>query len=212
MSLTLVSCAEESEAMKLFRRSVSVETQLAELRSCGIELNEGVEIGDLTTFDDRAALEKRPYQGLVEVLGIDVEREPFTPICDSLWMCDYERVEDHGAYAEVLERLELMTGSALGLSDIEDHVDVFDEGVAWVSFTFGGQPHRWDFEVQDDWLDPTVFVKYDQMLKAAESEVRIYSNHTDYGQVAFLAAFSASQHRCFEKLSPVKLMQIEYQA
>ena len=57
-------------------------------------------------------------------MGIDIEREPFTPICDRLWMCDYERVEDHGAYRDVIVRLEIMTAGWLKLASPADHVDV----------------------------------------------------------------------------------------
>ena len=53
-------------------------------------------------------METVPYLGLMEVLGIELEREPYTPIADSLWMCDYERIKDHGAYKDVIDNLLLV--------------------------------------------------------------------------------------------------------
>ena len=190
--------------MPLFRKSVSLEKQLEQLSAIGLTLNSGIEEDQLTTFDDRATLESAPFEGLVEVMGFDIEEEPFTPLCNRLWMCDYERVEDHGAYAEVLQRLELMTSGVLGIENIRDHVDI-EEEKGWIEFDFSGQRVHWDFEVDNDWLDPSIFTRYDDLLKSAHAPVRIYSNHTDYGQVAFLAAFGIVQKKNFDKLSRVKL-------
>ena len=149
--------AEERKPMRLFDRSVSLENQLGELNKCGIVVNDGVTESDLLTFDRKKGIEKAPYAGLVEALGFELEREPYSAIVNSLWMCDYERIEDHGAYKEILERLELMTGSALGLTDITDYVDL-EEATAWVEFSFRGKRLRWEAEVDNDWLDPYIIV------------------------------------------------------
>ena len=174
--------------MALLNR-VTIEQQVAILAEIGITVNDGVAVDDLTEFEDREKLELQPYAGLVESLGYEIEREPFTPKCNRLWMCDYERIEDHGDYEVVLERLELMTDCALGLRDIEDYVDIEDDE-AWVEFTYRGATIHWDAEVDNDWLDPFIIVKYDALLKKSRSLFRIYSNHTDYGQIAFFASSS----------------------
>ena len=194
--------------MRLFKRQVTLEKQLEELAEIGLTLNPDVREEDLFAFADRKVLESKPYQGLIEVMGIEVEREPFTPVSNRIWMCDYERIEDHGAYRDVLDRLELMTGNTLGLTNIADFVDV-EQGVAWVEFDLSGERIRWEFSVEDDWLDPTVLLNYDRLLKEAGSPLRIYSNHADYGQVALLIAFTQEDKRRFDKLSKVKLALIE---
>ena len=220
VKIAVVGCAitmlsyvsgEGVNPMGPFSRSVSLENQLDELKACGIVVNDGMTDSDLITFESKTNMETVPYFGLVEVLGIELEREPYTPIANSLWMCDYERIEDHGAYKDVIERLELMTDSALGLSNIVDYVEIEEES-AWVEFTFQGERMRWEAKVEDDWMDPYIIVKYDQLLKHANAGIRIYSNHTDYGQVAFLAAFTPAQFKCFRKLSKIKLALIESQA
>ncbi|MCA8959732.1 MAG: hypothetical protein KDC38_04440 [Planctomycetes bacterium] len=194
--------------MPLFnKKRVTIESQLAALAEIGLTLNPGVGEEQLTRSDDRRSLESPPYRGLIEVMGMDLEEEPYTPLCDRLWMCDVERVEDHGDYVEVLERLERMTSNALDLSHVKDHVDL-EEGVAWLEFEHEGQRVRWDFRIDDDWLDPTVLTRYDGLLGASGSRVRIYSNHRDYGQVAFLAAFEPDQKKRFDQLSRIRLSRL----
>ena len=81
--------------MALLNR-VTIEQQVAILAEIGITVNEGGAIDDLIVFENRDELELQPYARLVETLGSEIEREPFTPKCNRLWMCDYERIEDHG--------------------------------------------------------------------------------------------------------------------
>lgn len=204
----LAGCGGAEWDESLFERNVKLERQISVLGDIGLELNSGVTDADLTAFHARAILESKPYLGLVEVMGIDIEREPFTPICDRLWMCDYERVEDHGAYRDVLVRLEIMTAGWLKLARPMDHVDV-EAGRAWLEFDFQGQLIHWDFLVQDDWLDPSVFVRFDELLAQAESPLRVYVNNTDYGQSALLAAFTSEEKAEFDKLTKIKLEPIE---
>src|SRR5262249_55062059 len=154
----------------------TLERQLSDLAAIGLVINPGVTREDLTTFEAREVLETKPYRGLVEGMGIDIEREPYTPICDRLWMCDYERVEDRGAYRDVILRLEVMTAGRLKLANVTDYVDL-EEGKAWVELDFQGRRIHWDLAVHDDWLDPTILVNYDQLLEEAGSPLRIYSNH-----------------------------------
>lgn len=184
--------------------SVPLTEQLSRLSVTGVVINEDVNDADLFMFHSKAELEREPFRHLIETLGHGVEREPFTPISDRLWMCDYERVEDHGAYVEVVERLERMTGNALRLTDIVDHVDIEAEE-AWVEFRFNGQKVRWDLKVEDDWLDPEVLLNYDELLAKAGSQLRLYSNHTDFGQSALIGAFCADEKRVFDELSAIRM-------
>ncbi len=43
-------------------------------------------------------------------------------------------------------------------------------------------------------------------------ELLIYSNHTDYGQIAFFAAFTPEQKARFDEICKIKLILIEEQA
>ena len=192
-------------------KSIPLTEQLNKLSELGLTLSAGANTEDLYIFETREELETEAYKGIIEALGYEIERSPYTPVCNKLWMCDYERIEDHGAYVDVIKRLELMTDKALKLSEIKDYVDV-EEGKAWVEFICEGKRIHWDADVDNDWLDPYIITKYDALLKEKQIDMRIYSNHTDYGQVGFFGAFTHEQYKVFSKLSKVKLILIEKQS
>lgn len=185
--------------MGWFTKSVTIDEQLERLAAAGLRINAGVTHEDLTAFGSKSEIEKNPYEALFDALGIELEREPFTPICDRLWMCDLERVEDNGAYKDVLARLERMTGGAARLSKITDFVDV-ESRSARAEFEIEGRPERWEFEVEDDWLDPSVFKRYDDLLDGRRNETRLYVNTLDYGQSVMLGAFTPEQKVALETL------------
>jgi hypothetical protein len=195
----------------LFRKTVTIEDQLAALGKAGLIVNPGVVESDLSTFHSRAELERQPFAGLVEVLGIDLEREPFTPICDRLWMCDFERIEDHGAYRDVVLRLERMTAPELKLTGVADHVDI-EAGEAWVEFDHAARRTHWDLHVDNDWLDPEILARYDSLLETGGSRTRLYINQTHYGQAAFLGAFTPEQKSVFDSLTRIKLAPLAERA
>ena len=89
-----------------------------------------------------------------------------------------------------------MTDEALGVHGVVDFVDV-GAGVAWIEFELQGRRVRWDFAVDDDWLDPSTFENYDRLLIETCSPRRRYANLTDCGQVAFLATFSREERTRF---------------
>ena len=189
---------------------MKLEEQIKALAGAGLVLNQGVTADDLTGFESRSALEAEPFKGLIEALGSDLERAPFTPICDRLWMCDYECIEDDGSYRQIFVRLERMTGGGMAMERITDHVDL-EAGEAWVQFSSRGKRYQWDAKVDDDWLDPYMLAAYAVRLRESGSKLEIYSNHTDYGQVALLGAFTRAEKRRFDELSKVQLIRIEEQ-
>ncbi|MBY0572263.1 MAG: hypothetical protein K2P84_01165 [Undibacterium sp.] len=174
-------------------------------------MNSEVELEDLFSFETREAHEAEPYKDIILALGMEIEREPYTPICDKLWLCDYERIEDHGAYVEILNRLHTMTDSILPISNISDFVDV-EGGVAWLKFDFNGNRIHWDAEVDNDWLDPNIIVKFDELLQTHQNNLRIYSNHTDFGQNAFFCCFTQTEFTHFKTLAKFKIFEIDEQS
>lgn len=197
----------------LFRKnpsSVPLEQQLKALADCGVNLSPEATVDDLFMFRSRAEHEAMPYKELIPTLGYEMERDSFAPICNRLWMCDYELVDDHGAYAGVITRLQQMSEGNLPISGITDHVDIEAE-TAWVEFDLAGSRVHWDAEVDNDWLDPSVVIKFDNLLKTHKTPFRIYSNHTDFGQSAFFACFTLAEFERFQKLATFKLRAIEKQ-
>lgn len=190
---------------------LSLEQQLEALAECGITLNPEATVEDLFMFEPREAHEADPYKELIPTLGFALERGSFSPLCQRLWMCDYECIEDHGAYADIITRLHEMSGRSLPISAITDHVDL-EEDEAWVEFDLAGTRIHWDAQVDNDWLDPHIIVKFAKLLKAHGSPLRIYSNHTDFGQSAFMACLTPTEFERFRKLATFKLEEIEKQA
>ncbi|MEM7198993.1 MAG: hypothetical protein AAF628_01940 [Planctomycetota bacterium] len=123
-------------------------------------------------------------------------------------MCDVERVERPGSYRDVVSRLERMTGGALGLDRVEDHVVRGEEGEedsASVRIVHAGRPVQWDLRVNNDWLDVDVWSKYAALLAASNSPLRLFGDFADDGQVAFLAAFSPADQQRFRKRIGIKM-------
>ncbi|MBC3875832.1 hypothetical protein [Undibacterium flavidum] len=198
----------------LFRKKASpatLEQQLSELSKCGIHLNSGVTVDDLLTLQTPEEYEAIPYKELIPVLGCDIQRKPYTPICDRLWMCDYERIDDHGTYSEVLIRLQKMSNAVLPISNISDFVDI-EKGIAWLEFDLDGHHTHWDATVDNDWLDPHIIVKFDELLLTHHSQCRIYSNHSDFGQSALFACFTQVEFEQFKKLATFEISGIAEQA
>jgi hypothetical protein len=198
----------------LFRKKpapVPLEEQLKALAACGVTLSPEATMDDLFMFHSRAEHEATPYKGLIPTLGFEIERVSFIPLCNRLWMCDYERIEDNGAYVDIITRLHDMSGHSLPISDIIDRVDI-EAKTAWVEFNLAGSRIHWDAKVDDDWLDPYIVVKFDDLLQTRKTPFRIYSNHTDFGQSAFLACLAPAEFERFQKLATFKLGEIEKEA
>jgi hypothetical protein len=195
----------------LFRKSrVLFATQLAELAKLGIVPSADVTDEDWTSFYPIAEYEAAPYQKTIETLGCEVQRDPFTPMCPRLWMCDYERIEDHGSYRDVIDRLQLMSDGRLPISGITDYVDI-EESKAWVEFDLQGQRVHWDAKIDNDWLDPSIVVKFDELLRQ-KTDLVVYSNHTDFGQSALFTCMTRDEFSLFNRLSRVKFDETRKQA
>jgi hypothetical protein len=189
---------------------IPLEEQLKTFGAIGLSLNADVTEDDLFSITPKSELEARPYAALAEAMASDLEREPFTPLCERLWMLDYECIEGPGSYREILERLERLTAYGLAMERIEDHVDL-DAGEAWVQFTSRGTRYQWDVKFDGDWVDPLLLAAYAVRLREGGSVLELYSNHTDYGQVAMLGAFLPDDKRRFDALTSIEMPLMEEQ-
>ncbi len=157
--------------MGLFRReiptTVPLETQLTTLASCGISLAAGITAEALSISFDREMLEADPYRLTLIAMGGEAETEalagPSGYPSDHIWHFDTESIEDHGAYARIARRLRTLAQGELPLEQIEDYVDI-EEGKAGLAFHLGGHKYRWDAEVKDDWVDPTILSRFAELL------------------------------------------------
>ena len=85
---------------------MKLEQQLAKLAELGLKLNDGVTVNDLIYSWKREAYEERPFDLILFVLGIEVERKPWgRPVCSHVWNFDTECIRATGDYAGIVKRL-----------------------------------------------------------------------------------------------------------
>jgi hypothetical protein len=132
---------------------VKLETQLAKLAELGIVLNPGIEIEDLLYSLERSELEAEPFQHLIFLLGIEVEREPWgRRICEQVWNFDTECISGTGNYVKIVQNLCRLTGEPDFLTDITDHIDL-ETGDCWLEYTIQDRRQHWTVDINYDWAD-----------------------------------------------------------
>jgi hypothetical protein len=151
----------------------TVETMLTELATVGIELRPGVGVDQPTATHARAGIEKGAFEMLRAVMG-DEQLDPKTfevlePLSDDVWHFDTEAIEDHGAYVRIVENCRRLAGGDLKFEGLRGYVDV-EEGTAGVELSCHGQSERLDLKVDNDWVDPRIFVKLRDWLEQSGSK------------------------------------------
>ncbi|HBI45688.1 MAG TPA: hypothetical protein DDY78_22970 [Planctomycetales bacterium] len=142
---------------------VTIENKLRTLADCGLKLNDQFSVPDLVESWGRKALDEPGYNLALVCLGMTQEEPPWTPHCENLWHFDTECMEGDGSYLRIAMRMAEMTQGSLPLSDFQDHVDV-EERKAWLRFKCQGKLVHIDCEVQDDWVDPSIFGRFVDLL------------------------------------------------
>jgi hypothetical protein len=147
---------------------MTLEQKLEILASCGCRLAEPFTRDDLLKSWSRADYEKPGYDLTLVGLGMTEEQEPWRNHCVNLWHLDTECIEDHGDYKKIAERMAEMAEGSLPVENVQDYVDV-DNKEAWLSFSFRGKDIKIPCEVQDDWVDPTLFSRFVEVLAQSDS-------------------------------------------
>lgn len=159
-------------------------TQIDNLSRMGFRAN-----ADETALTQHFAVEdfeEQPHTLLLEAMAYSIPGEPDQPICDKLWMLELDCIKGPGDYARVAERMEAMDNQGFYLTNITDSVDL-DSGEAWVQFEYNTQVVRWDFKVDGNKIDLSIFQKYDDMRKAAGGLNRFYVRDKQFDGKVFLA-------------------------
>jgi hypothetical protein len=172
--------------------STTLAKGLDALEQCGIRKRDDVSIEDILYSTGGTLEDAIDYTHLLCLLGSDVERDDFRPISDDLWHFDTECIVDDGDYVRIAERLLRLSKGALAISNLSDHVDT-QESVAWLEFDFRGQRIHWTFEVQDDWVDGTVFTRFVELFRLVPSNARF--TYGDLGGQDFLIGYSTDEQR-----------------
>lgn len=177
--------------------AVTLEEQLAHLAELGLKLDDGITIDDLLYSFDREEYEKQPFDLILFVLGIEVERAPWgRPVCLRVWNFDTECITSTGDYVCIIKRLCQVAGQPDRLTEISDFVDI-DAGKAWLKYKVDGIERNWPIEVNDDWAD-TLTLNY-VMDDIERDGLRYYFK--DNGQAMVLFYLDADKAAKLNRLS-----------
>ena len=108
---------------------------------------------------------------LLCVLGGEAESGEVQYLSHDIWHLDAECIEDHGDYVRLAERFAMLAKNDLQISDFSDSVDV-ESGEAWFEFNDGGRRERWTIKVDNDWMDPAFYTRFQELLKRSGSKRR----------------------------------------
>ena len=143
--------------------SLPLEVQLSELAGAGIRLRPEFGVETLLESFPREEYEGNPYNLLMFRLGGTLERQPWTPLSDDIWHFDTECIEGPGSYVRIAERVSAITMGSLTLREVRDEVDDRSR-IARLSFTFDSERHHWELAVREDWVDGSIFDRFEQLL------------------------------------------------
>ncbi len=183
---------------------MTLEQQLAKLDDLGLKLDEGVTIDDLLYSCGRESYEERPFDLILFVLGIEVERKPWgRSVCSRVWNFDTECIVSTGDYVKIVQRLCIVAGNPALLKDIRDFIDT-EAGKAWIKYTVNGVQRNWTIEVNHDWAD-TLALSY-VMSDIQRDGFRFYTK--DNGQAMILFYLDTTTAAELNKLSGDKLVPV----
>ncbi len=132
---------------------MKLEEQIQKLGEFGLQLNDDVSIDDLLYSFDRESYEDQPFDLILFVLGIEVEREPWDRFVSShVWNFDTECIISTGDYVKIVKRLCELSGDPDYLTEVSDRVDL-DSKEAWLKYNCKDTKRNWDIEIYDDWVD-----------------------------------------------------------
>ncbi len=138
---------------------MTLEQQLESLAEIGLTLNNDVSIDDLLYSFDRKDYENKPFDLILFVLGIEVEREPWgRAVCSRAWNLDMECISGTGDYVAIVKRLCEVANVSNAITDIEDSVNL-ETGEAWLKYVVDGQPRHFEVTVDNDWVDPETLAR-----------------------------------------------------
>lgn len=129
------------------------EKQLDRLSRIGLTLANGITIDDLFYSYKRWVYEKEPFDLILFVLGINVERAPWgRPICRRVWNFDAKCISDFADYETIVARLCEVAGKPACLTEVRASFDA-DTNEAWLEYRTGDTKRRWPLKIDDKWAD-----------------------------------------------------------
>ncbi|XRG79937.1 hypothetical protein V5E38_06385 [Rossellomorea sp. GAMAL-10_SWC] len=156
------------------KKKVSFSEQLCELQKIGIELNSNLNEELILAEYSEEEFENEPYLLLLIALGSELElNENYNNCSNEIWYLDTECIEDTGDYVRIAERIKDLSKNYLDLKNIKDYVDIENQEAS-ISFTLDEEEYCWKLEVNDDWIDEKIIVKFNDLLEIKNSNKRVY--------------------------------------
>lgn len=129
------------------------EKQLDRLSRIGLTLADGVTVDDLLYSYKRRDYEREPFDLILFVLGINVERAPWgRPICRRVWNFDAKCISDFADYETIVARLCEVAGKPGCLTDVRAFFDA-DTNEARLEYRAGNTQRRWPLNIDYKWAD-----------------------------------------------------------
>lgn len=176
---------------QLGQDTMTLEQQLDALAELGLTLNDGVTVDDLLYSFDREAYEDEPFDLILFVLGIEVERRPWgRSVCSRAWSLDMECICETGDYVRIVKRLCEVAGQPNLITDIEDFVDL-ESGKAWLKYVVDGQSRNYTVAVNNDWADADTIAKV--MSDIERDGFRFYAKDNGQASIWFYLNPSTAQ-------------------
>lgn len=156
---------------RLMIRNMMLERQLELLAQCGIQPNEGIGLNHLLDRHREAEYERSPFTLLLRALGSAPEQDPQTWWSDNIWTLNVETIGGPGDYVRVAQRMAILAGGALPISDLRDGIDP-RRGVAWLEFTLEGTVNKWHAKIEENWIDSRVVSNFVKLLESRDTDKR----------------------------------------
>lgn len=143
--------------------AISASTVLEQLANAGVRVRPDISNDDLLHSLGGTMESPVDWVQLLCILGSNVERGGFERVSDDIWHFDTECIVDHGDYVTLLNRFAILAKGVLPITDMRDFVDI-EHGKVWVEFTLDGSKVHWDLEASDDWADPGLYTRLQQLV------------------------------------------------
>lgn len=179
---------------------MTIEEKLRALAACGLKLKDQFDGAYLATRWKRRTLDKPGWDRALDILGGAQAVPPYTPHCETLWLFDTECIEGDGSYVDIAKRMAEIAQGSLPLSDVQDHVDI-DAGEAWLRFTCQGKPVHIALEVDDDWVDTSLFGHFVELLAKSDPD-KMFICFDAGGQYCFFGCVTRTQYARLRELIP----------
>jgi hypothetical protein len=123
-------------------------------------------------------------------------------------MDDTECIYDSDAYAQIVQRLQLLSSGKPQVTNITGNMNDNAE-TASVRFDVDDLTIGWEFSLDGDWLNTDVFTKYSDMLAEYTGERLYYVTSSEPGQEFTLTCLSESQAEIFGKFPNIRIAKID---